>query len=141
MKDNMCFTSLDPNHCRQSCPYNVNARRICNQERKVISIETNGQIFCQGQNNNANQLRAVPQNNAGRNQPNQANQGRPQQRQNAQGPRNGGRPNIHSIPPRVRVNRMQVNQDDKPIARVHAAVEHQGTNQQFAVFSTDSSRV
>ena len=74
----------------------------------------------------------------GRNQPNQANHGRPPQRQNEQGPRNGAGPNIHPIPPGVRVNRMQANQDqrEEPVARVYAAVEHQGANQQFAVLQT-----
>ena len=71
----------------------------------------NGHNFCQGQNNNANQPGAIPQNNVDRNQPNQANQGRPQQRKNVQAPRNGGGPNVHPVPPRVRVNRMQANQE------------------------------
>ena len=68
----------------------------------------------------------------------QANQGQSQQSHNVQGPRNGGGPNVHPIPLSVRVNRMQVKQDqDKElVARVYAAVEHQGVNQQFVVLQT-----
>ena len=36
----------------------------------------------------------------------------------------------------MRVNRVQDNQDQEPIARVYAAIEHQGANQQFAVLQT-----
>ena len=139
MRDNMCFICLDPNHRRQACPYNVDARRDM-QPREQRNFNRapnpNGHNFCQGQNNNANQPRVVPQNNVGRNQPNQANQGRPQPRQNVQVPRNGGGPNVHPVPPGVRVNRVQANQDQEPVARVYAAVEHQGANQQFAVLQT-----
>ena len=31
---------------------------------------------------------------------------------------------------------MQANQDQEPVARVYAVVEHQGANQQFAVLQT-----
>ena len=48
MRDNLCYICLDPNHCRQACPYK---EEICNQESSVISIEHQIQmdrIFAKG---------------------------------------------------------------------------------------------
>ena len=129
MRERLCFLCLDPSHQRQECPYNGDTRRGMQpreQQNFNRAPNPNGQNFCQGQNVNANQQRVVPQNNAGRNQPNQVNQERPQPRQNAQVQRNGGRPNVHPVPPGVRVNRVQANQEQESIARVYAVVEHQG---------------
>ena len=140
----LCFKCFKPGHMARECPDEIKGTHAFTQDTTPQPRNPNyvNRNTFQGGNNQANrqpfnrqpqnQQNGQPQNNNNNNQGNRANMNPQLQRQNQGGPN-------HQNRNRARLNQMYADEDtsneDIP-AHIHAAIEHQGVNNQFSVLQT-----
>ena len=150
MRERLCLRCMDPNHQVRNCPLNdsstfsrprslpwngTNAQRNYNNGNNGRAYHNNNANpnfipVANNQNFNQNQVNRANLPNANRQIPNQLPQAQGNQRPIAN-------VNPRAQPPRARVNQVQAQPEaNQEVARVHAAIEHQGPNRQYAVLQT-----